>query len=102
MERKIIGKINSGPLAALLLAVVANVANGLKITVMDKIRKEKIMEIDLRNANNDDINKLIEYLTGSESYRYGVEFEASVPLPYVNKEFLEAFNVPNCCEIRIL
>jgi len=102
MNKKIVGKINSAPVAVLLLSVIANVATDLKITVKDKIKGQKIAEVDLRSAKDSDIQKLIEYLTGDESYRYSIEFEALTPLPYVNKEFFETFNVPNCCQIQIL
>jgi hypothetical protein len=55
MEGKI-GKINSGPLATMLLAVVVNVANEMRTAVVDKFRKEKVMEIDLRNIDDIYIN----------------------------------------------
>lgn len=101
MDKKVVGKIGSAPLAIMLLAVIVYVAKDIKIVVKDRIREQKIMEVS-RDAKDDDIRKLLNYLTGEESYRYVIEFEAVIPLPYVNREFLEAFNVPNCCEIRVL
>ena len=41
MNKKIVGKINSAPVAVLLLSVIANVATDLKITVKDKIKGQK-------------------------------------------------------------
>ncbi len=101
MDKKVVGKIGSGPLAVIILATIANVAKDIKVAVRDRIKEQKIMEVS-RSAKDSDVKKLLDYLTGEESYRYVVEFEAVVPLPYVNREFLEAFNIPNCCEIRIL
>jgi len=101
MDKKVVGKINSGPLAVMLLATVATVATEVKITLKDRINGQKVMEID-RSAKDSDVQKFIEYLTGDKSYRYSVEFEALVPLPYVNREFWESFNIPGCCEIKIL
>ncbi len=101
MEKKVMGNINSEPLAIMLLTTIAHVATDLKITLKDKINGQTIIEID-RNAEKDDIKKFIDCLTGDKSYRYSVEFMAVVSLFYLNKEFLEAFNVPGCCEIKIL
>jgi 23S rRNA maturation mini-RNase III len=101
MDKKVIGKINSGPLAIMLLTAIAHVAIDLKITLKDKISGQKVMEID-GNAEKDAVKKFTDCLTGDESYRYSVEFEAIVPLMYLNEEFLKIFNIPNCCEIKIL
>ncbi len=40
----------------MLLAVVVNVANEMRTAVVDKFRKEKVMEIDLRNIDDIYIN----------------------------------------------
>jgi len=85
----------------MLLTALANVATELIITLKDRVNGQKVMEID-RNTKDSDVKKFVDYLTGDESYRYTVEFEAKVPLMYVNKDFLETFNIPNCCEIKIL
>jgi hypothetical protein len=100
MYKKVVGKIGSGPLAVIVLATVVNVAKDIKIVVRDRIKEQKIMEVS-RSSKDDEVKKLLDYLTGEESYRYAVEFEAVVPLPHINKEY-EAFNIPNCCEIRVL
>jgi hypothetical protein len=101
IDKKVVGKINSGPLALMLLAAVAKVATELRATLKDRIDGQKVMEID-KNAEDGDVDKFVSYLTGDKGFRYTVEFEAKIPLMYVNREFLEAFNVPNCCEIKIL
>jgi hypothetical protein len=101
MEKKVVGKINSGPLALMLLAAIAWVATELRATIKDRIDGQVVMEID-KNAEDGDVDKFVSYLTGDKRFRYTVEFEAKIPLMYVNREFLEAFNVPHCCEIKIL
>ncbi len=101
MEKKIIGKINSGPLALMLLATIVRIATDLKVTLKDRIDSKIIMQID-RTTEKNTVKKFIEYITGDEGYRYSVEFEAVVPLIYLNEEFLKIFNIPNCCEIKIL
>jgi len=100
MDKKVIGKISSGPLALMIITIIANIATEMKIYVEDR-KGQKVMEID-RNAKNDDIQKLIDLLTGNENYRYIVVFEATVPWMYINETFLNAFNIPNCCEIKVL
>jgi len=101
MEKKVVGKINSGPLALMLLTTIANVATELRVILKDRVNGQKVMEID-KSTKYDDIKKFVDYLTGIEGLRYTVEFEAKVPLMYVNREFWETFNIPNCCEISIL
>ena len=101
MDKKVVGKINSGPLVLMLLAAIAKVATELRATLKDRIDGQKVMEID-KNAKDGNVKKFVSYLAGEEGFRYAVEFEAKIPLMYVNREFLEAFSVPNCCEIKIL
>jgi len=99
MNKKVIGKINSAIIALLLLSVLAVNAKDMKIILWDKIKKQNVLEI----RKDDDVQKLLNYLTGDESYRYAVEFEVTMLWPYdVDEEFLQAFNVPNCCEVIIL
>jgi hypothetical protein len=115
MNKKVIGKITGSPalllaaianatemktyLALMVLATIANVATEMKIYIEDRIKGQKVMEID-RNTKNDDIQKLIDLLV-NESNRYAVVFEATVPWMYIN-EILNTFNIPNCCEIKVL
>jgi len=101
MDKKVIGKINSATVALLLLSILAVNAKDMKIIIWDKIKKQNVLEI--RNVKDDDVQKLLNYLTGDESYRYAVEFEVTILWPYdVDKKFLQVFNVPNCCEVKIL
>jgi hypothetical protein len=104
MEQKIVGKMNSTVVALMVISLIAPVAKNIKIIIWDKIKKEKVLELEVDSkTKEDDIQKLLDYLMNEKKYRYAVEIEATTMWPYsVDAELLKAFNIPNCCEVSIL
>jgi len=102
MDRKIVGK-TTAPIALLIVGLIAPVAKNIKITIRDKINNQTVLELDSMFSMEEDIEKMINYLTSEKSYRYTVEFEASLVWPYViDESIIKAFNIPNCCEISLV
>jgi len=99
MDKKVVGKMDSALLALMVMSLIAPVTKDIKITIRNKITKQIVLEsLDPKN----DIEKLLNYLTGDENYKYAVEFEATLLWPYsINESVLKAFNIPNCCEVSL-